>query len=407
MTVEEDKQTEVAISFEREIVPGNAKVNITDGEGNPVTNVVMILGNQTATSDSSGHIVFESLTPGDYTLSLSELPAGYDGTFEDTTITIKEGETYETDLKVIKQPEIGGLELHFVDLNQQPIQGIEVKVGERTYTTDAKGIISVTDLLPGEVTYELIHVPAGYLVPSMSDTVTITANETKKVTVTFKMEETRTQTTTTETTVTETTTVETTTVFDTRQGINESTTLSPEEQSSIDQEANKATKEFVHDDTGVTVRINPEDAKRVVKLDVQKVQPTGTFNGYDADVFMIRLLDRQNQPVTLNYVAEVRIPTRPVTQRIQLVREANGSLNSMMFTLNNQRAVLKTQQLGTYGVIYGNIAPTPSTTEVETTTKEKDLPPTGESNSIWFYIIGVIVLAGGGYLVFNNRKPRK
>ena len=151
------------------------------------------------------------------------------------------------------------------------------------------------------------------------------------------------------------------------------------------------------------VKVHPDDAKNIVRLDVQKVQPAGPFAGYDADVYEIKLLNRNNQTVNLEHLAQIWLPTRSVHQRLQLARNENGQLMSLMFNLNNGRAVVATQKMGTYGIIYGAQA----ATTAEETTKGNGLPGTGESSARIWMIIGLVIVAFGSKILIKPNRSEE
>ena len=345
-------------------------------------------------------------------------------------INVHDQEVIERELTIQAKPKVGSAQWQFRNTEGTALAGVVIEVAGKQYTSDAAGTIQVEELPVGENPYKIVELPEGYQLVQREGKVTVQADQMAQVviqldrevttattvepttttTTTTTVEPTTTTTTTTTTTVeptTTTTTAEPTTTtthettVQTTQAIGSTTTVAPEEQSSIEHQVSLATKQFVHDGTGVTVKVHPDDAKNIVRLDVQKVQPAGPFAGYDADVYEIKLLNRNNQAVNLEHLAQIWLPTRSVNQRLQLARNENGQLMSLMFNLNNGRAVVATQKMGTYGmIIYGAQA----ATTAEETTKGNGLPGTGESSARIWMILGLVIVAVGSKILIKPNR---
>ena len=430
--VEPGENAPVVATVQRLERPGEVKFRAMDQHQQPVEGVAVKLDDETQTTDSQGEVVFKDVSVGDHQLSVVEVPAGYESvSSEIELINMHDQEVVERELTIQAKPKVGSAQWQFRNNEGTALADVVIEVADKQYTSDAAGTIQVEQLPVGENPYKIVQLPEGYQLVQREGKVTVQADQMAQVVIQLDREATTTTTveptttTTTTTTVEPTTTTTTTTVepttttttaeptttttaeptpttthettVQTTQAIGSTTTVAPEEQSSIEHQVSLATKQFVHDGTGVTVKVHPDDAKNIVRLDVQKIQPAGPFAGYDADVYEIKLLNRNNQAVNLEHLAQIWLPTRSVHQRLQLARNENGQLMSLMFNLNNGRAVVATQKMGTYGIIYGAQA----ATTAEETTKGNDLPGTGESSARIWMILGLVIVAFGSKILIK------
>jgi hypothetical protein len=145
---------------------GGVTINLTDSSGNVVT----------TTSNSSGNYSFPNLTPGNYTVSIPNRPAGFNPTLVPSSISLQPGQNLDTaDFGFTQQPRglIG--DTVFSDTNgnstQEPgepgIGGLTVVVRDSsgntvaTTNTDANGRYSV-NVPPGSYTVAVTNPPPGF-----------------------------------------------------------------------------------------------------------------------------------------------------------------------------------------------------------------------------------------------------
>lgn len=445
--VSETRQLQVL----RQIQPGELQLAVLDQASTPVENVTIRINNQEYTTNTEGTIHVQGLAVGDYQLQLVELPTNYQTSQEDLSFTITEGETTNYQLDLTYQEPLGNFVLVVQDNQGQAVPGVDVKLGEATQTTDSDGRVSFNELPIGSISYEIVSIPEDYRLEERVYQVEIVDGQTQEsrlelvkveetTTTTTTTEEPTTTTTTEESTTTTTTTVEPTTVESTTQettveatatpttvetttsspnvvvqvgdvSIEPAATLSSEESSRIEAEARQATREFVDAETGIRVFVNPADAGDIVRLSARKVNNLDSVETLDSDVYELQLLNRQNQPVELTHIAEVKLPTRPVTSQLKVLRINNDELSSLIFGLHNRQVTFRTQSLGTFGVIYGGSASAlesaESSVQEETTVANSELPNSGESSTIIITIVAIGILVAGGFLLFNRKKSGK
>ena len=170
------KTGEVAeVDFYNSIQKGNLKIVKTSSDGIVSGIKFRIVGtgyDKTYPTDSKGVLNVVGLTPGTYTIT-EQVPAGYQADNPSQTVTVKAGEKTEVtfhntlqkgSLKVIKTSDDG------------VVSGIKFRITgtgyDKTYPTDAKGVLNVVGITPG--TYTVTEqVPEGYAADNPSQTVTI------------------------------------------------------------------------------------------------------------------------------------------------------------------------------------------------------------------------------------------
>ncbi|MBD0302006.1 MAG: carboxypeptidase regulatory-like domain-containing protein, partial [Tolypothrix sp. T3-bin4] len=146
---------------------GGVTINLTDSSGNVVT---------TTTSNSSGNYSFPNLTPGNYTVSIPNRPAGFNPTLVPSPISLQPGQNVDTaDFGFTQQPRGTIGDTVFSDTNgnstQEPgepgIGGLTVVVRDSsgntvaTTNTDANGRYSV-NVPPGSYTVAVTNAPQGF-----------------------------------------------------------------------------------------------------------------------------------------------------------------------------------------------------------------------------------------------------
>jgi uncharacterized repeat protein (TIGR01451 family) len=160
-------------------VPG-VTVTLTDGSGNVVA---------TTTTDADGAYLFDDLVPGTYTVTFSDVPAGFtlsptnagsntavDSNGLTTTVTLTEGQHVPTiDLGIFEVASLGDyvwIDADFdgiQDSGEAPVPGVTVTLTNAggtvaTAVTDADGKYLFTNLVPGDYTVTFSDLPAGYVV---------------------------------------------------------------------------------------------------------------------------------------------------------------------------------------------------------------------------------------------------
>jgi hypothetical protein len=127
--------------------------------GAPVADAVVGVDGKTTTTDNTGAYGFTDITPGTYTLSVSQ--TGY-GAYTAQISLVKGSNVHNVELTPIPTPPPGKSSLYgLVKLatTSQPLQGITVKLDSLTTNTDTSGGYYFTDVLPGQ--YSISFTDAG------------------------------------------------------------------------------------------------------------------------------------------------------------------------------------------------------------------------------------------------------
>lgn len=418
VTVNESEITTAAISVEREIELSTADIKVVDQNGDAVEGASLAFGGLTGTTNAEGIAHFESLEPGRYNYSVTSTPDGYYNNSEEQATEIEEGSAFEAEIRIEKLTETGSVTIQIRDNNNQPVAGVEIRIDHETYTTDNNGEVTVDNLEVGSYPYEIINVPEGFEIEELTGEFGIVANETITVSPrataqeSSSSEESSSQESSSESTSSQESSSESSSQSQSSSVIvDESQSLTPAEQASIDEEASQATRQFIDAETGIEVWVNPQDAMKVSNIHVETLDSAATLENADADIYTITLLDENNEAVQLTRIAEIKIPTRPVNSQLRVVRVNDSNNSNLTFALHNQRITFRTQQLGTFGIVYNAEQASISQEEsvevtVESSVEENDddLPNTGETSTKGILFLGVLVLLSGAYLVFTRNK---
>ena len=155
-----------------------SRFKIEDINGNYITTVV---------TDEGGTAIVTGLAAGKYMVTQVEAPEGYilEGTYQWAEIKTGVEKTYVK----FTNNRISGLTIRALDRNTQaPLAGVIFEIHEengklvQTVTTDATGIVTITNLAPGTYLVKEKKGPDGYQIDTASQRVTITNNANTTIT---------------------------------------------------------------------------------------------------------------------------------------------------------------------------------------------------------------------------------
>ena len=155
-----------------------SRFKIEDINGNYITTVV---------TDEGGTAIVTGLAAGKYMVTQVEAPEGYilEGTYQWAEIKTGVEKTYVK----FTNNRISGLTIRALDRNTQaPLAGVIFEIHEengklvQTVTTDAAGIVTVSNLAPGTYLVKEKKGPDGYQIDTASQRVTITNNANTTIT---------------------------------------------------------------------------------------------------------------------------------------------------------------------------------------------------------------------------------
>ena len=407
----------LTLIVEKEITPGNVEMTFLDEIGEGISGLEISIAGRTQTTDSSGRVNFSELSPGQYDYQVINLPDNYRGS-ENGQVSVNEGETFSETIEFEEVPATQDVELVIQDTNGQAVPNVTVRLGDQTAQTNAAGVVNFTNITTGNQEAVIESVPAGYEIQERNQTIEVKLDTSNQIEITNIVQ-----------TQTESSVEESETEEETNETV--SSESSVESTDDVTGAVSEATRRYVDNNTGIEIFLNPADAQQVVRLNVNQVEipdedRPSSMQGMEADIYEIQLLSRDNTSVELSRVAQIKLPTRPVTSQVRAVRVNDQTADNLSITIHNQVATINTQQLGTYALIYG--AADQASAAIETTTSQEDesqdgqtsvsvtktqstesaddgLPRTGETSRVVIYIAaGLLVIAGIILLVRRGRR---
>ncbi|XJS10128.1 collagen binding domain-containing protein [Aerococcaceae bacterium WGS1372] len=424
VTVNESKVSTVEFHVEREVELSKATFTIVDQHNQAVEGVNLAFGGLTGLSNESGRVHFDNLEPGRYNYSVNEVPSGFENTFEGGALDVEEGSEYDESIEIEKLPETGTARIH-ITAEGKAIEDVTVIIDDQTISTNNEGYAIFDDLAVGNHNFVLTELPQDFEFKTIEGTVEVIADEISTVEIQATAIE--------ESSVEESSNQEeSSSIMESNASqessshssssnqptssiiVDESHSLTPQEQASIDEEASQATRQFKDNETGIEVWVNPQDANNIESLTVEKLTSSAAIENADADIYRLTLLDNQNKPVQLTKIAEVKIPTRPVNSQLRIMRLNNNSVSNLTFALHNNRVTFRTQQLGDFAVVYNaeqasishESDQTSVSVSVESSVEDDDLPNTGERSLRDIVIMIAISLICIAYLLLNNKRRK-
>lgn len=412
LIVTENEATTTQLTVERIIELSTAQFKVIDQNGNAVQDASISFGGLTSSTNAEGLANFQSLEPGTYNYAVESVPSGYANGNETQSTEITEGSAFTFEFKVEKLPETGSAKVEVL-VNDKPTAGVEIKINDQAILTNEQGIALFEKLGVGAHTYTVSKLPEGAKLEPLTGEIKVEANKETALSLKASKEE----ASSSEESTSESESVEESSSESQSSSVNveESHSLTPAEQSSIDEEASQATRQFIDAETGIEVWVNPQDAGKVEKISVEKLESSPALENADADIYKITLLDQNNNAVQLTRIAEIKIPTRPVNSQLRIVRINNSNLSNLTFALHNQRVTFRTQQLGSFAVIYNaqqaSISQESSQSSVnvsiESSVEKNNLPNTGETSSKGLITMAIIALLSAAYLLLTHKKVKK
>lgn len=146
------------------------------------------------TSNNMGQIELNELAVGEYTVTETKAPAGYDLVATPFKLNVTaQGTTTQTVVNKKEQPKVGQLIIEKIDEQTGTrLKGATFEITgddyNESFTTNASGQIVVKNLVPGTYTVKETAAPAGYTLSTDTYDVEVKANETVKQVITNKKE---------------------------------------------------------------------------------------------------------------------------------------------------------------------------------------------------------------------------
>ncbi|KAF1296733.1 hypothetical protein BAU15_08790 [Enterococcus sp. JM4C] len=198
-TIEKGQISAVEVEMVNRLTPGGVVLSKIDGtNGEVLQGAVFELqdadGNSLQsglTTDASGKLFVDGLTPGDYQFVETQAPTGYELDATPVTFTIEKGQTEAVQVSMTNELTPGGVILTKTDAkNGEVLQGavfeLQDNVGKAIQsglTTDASGKLAVDGLAPGDYQFVETQAPTGYDLDATPLTFTIEKGQTAAVKV--------------------------------------------------------------------------------------------------------------------------------------------------------------------------------------------------------------------------------
>lgn len=390
VAVKDNKEINQTIVVKKNRPPAQATIKVIDQHDQPVANANVAFGGLSGETNQDGVIKFEGLESGFYNIKIEGLPNGYINTYEGQKADIKSGDEYTNTLKVEKQDQKGRFVIQALDENsKQGVAGVNLIIGDKTYTTNASGYVETDDLSLGHYDFKINQLPKGYELID-GNTGQKTLQETGKTDWKIRLKPVAASET-----------------------VSQRVNVASENR----RESQEVTQLMKDEATGIEVWLTKEDANKGTQLNVEKRDKLAipALENKDYDAYTIQVLNNQGQSVSLTHIAEVKIPVKTVQSKLNVIKPSGNTYQILNYQLNQQKVNIRTQNLGEFAVVYGDLANVNSNqvneqsqsvtvSRTESVEEKKDLPKTGEQSGIVLVIGAVALLAVAGYLIFADKK---
>lgn len=189
INVTADAPVQETLTMTKEAVNGTLTLSAKNDQGQPVPGLGLVVNDQEYQTDDQGQVTIADLPAGNYDVTFTAIPEGYQAP-EMMAVTIQSGqETAESiNLGTQEKPQ-GSLSIKVEDQNQQPLANVDVVLNDdQTLTTNDQGMISLDALTPGSYTLDLPSLPQGYKLQSPNQTVQIQEEKETQHVITVEKE---------------------------------------------------------------------------------------------------------------------------------------------------------------------------------------------------------------------------
>ena len=355
-TIEKGQTEAVQVSMTNKLTPGGVVLSKTDAKtGEVLQGAVFELQNKNGKvlqsglkTDVSGKVAVEGLEPGDYQFVETQAPTGYDLDQKPVKFAIEKGQTEALQVSMTNKPTVGSVVLNKIDSETgDKLAGAVFELRDNNgnivledLKTDNNGKLAINDLKPG--TYELVETkaPEGYILDSIPVEFTIKSNASTQKKVT------------------------------------------------------KINKGKV-----TSVRLEKRDSRTNEMLAGAKFK----LLNFEGKIIKENLVTNEDGVLTIDglkagdyQLVEVQAPTGYVLDE-----------TAINFTINKNSSLIKLTKLNTQEnnfLNHQNSRDSSNSGYSPNTYSFKSLPKTGEKNSIWLVILGVIIMGIIAITWFSKRR---
>ncbi|WP_439444146.1 MSCRAMM family protein [Listeria aquatica] len=198
-TIQKEQTSAVQVGMQNKLIPGSVLLTKTDAEtGKVLQGAKFELQDETGktldqdlTTDSSGKLAINDLTPGNYQFVETKAPVGYKLDPTPVKFTIQKGQTSAVQVNMQNKAIPGSVLLTKTDAETgKVLQGAKFELQDETgktldqdLTTDSSGKLAINDLTPGNYQFVETKAPVGYKLDPTPAKFTIQKGQTSAVQV--------------------------------------------------------------------------------------------------------------------------------------------------------------------------------------------------------------------------------
>ena len=181
--VEKDTTTKVIVGLNKIVTTGNLEFNVSDEDGNALSNVTINIDGKDYKTDDKGYVLIENLEAGNYDVAISK--DGYNSL--DRNIAVNAKATTTVNVTMTKAVTTGTVNVVVTDVSGNALADATVVLSdgenEKTVKTDASGMITFDEVETGSYTVTVSK--DGY----KNSTATVEVDAGKTYTINAKLEE--------------------------------------------------------------------------------------------------------------------------------------------------------------------------------------------------------------------------
>ena len=365
------------------------RLTVLDSSGKPVKGQKVQLGQSTLITDQAGQVTWSDLSAGDYQFQLPDLASVY--RLEDSTkFQLEAGEDKE--LTIHLKAAQAQLTLKVTDADSKPLEGSAIylrdegKNYEKVLKTNAKGQVDFTALSPGHYFYQMTQAPKGYRIIKEVQEVTLKDQDAVEQLLSLEKESKQKPIESGKTTTSTTTTTTTTT-------------------------AHPDKKVLTDPQTGAQMTLRGSIAGQAHSLTVRQVkladsQLPANLKGKDYHIYEVKVYKKDGSLLSQVPANELVIPLKVIDSSVKAYKLQGQALQELPLTIQNNTVTLSNQGDGYVALLFQSKSANNKVTVTKTKgqkTGNLGLPSTGERSPWVTLLLGLVLLAAGGYFIKRKK----